>query len=615
MRLFRLLAILAFALAPLPLSAQDAKPQNPPTVQVPSLDEDGIEAWSEKLDRYASVLTDTVRAWTNVLRYMSSFNFKTGPTGKEDSVYHLLELDKERFAAAAKTARELAKEGPAMPEVDRAAEAFAAAIESMPAVMNEAAAYYGSSEDYKEDRLAKGKELHPRMMGVIEPYLATWRPFLFQVNQARRALNPQELALLERRDGKMLRWQMRRLLDSGFDVAVYLPIGPRGNFNAQGFDAALKKYGDSVTAFRQWRQTAAGKQDSEGASSFDLDRPERYLRQLRDLRDAYRVRERVNVQWELLVLSSMSDYHDFWAATLKPIEHLRETRKSVVTMKTMPAASVAVPALDADQLEAWREKITMYHHVLIETNSGISAWNRYQDWVDLKRGPTGRERSVGGLYEVNREKFAEALKGARELARMEPKIAALDGLVVTYADAAEGIVDIANEAHAYYQRRDYMSDKLAGGKALHPKLMAAFEPFLAARSALSETISKTRATLDEQWIAVIEKRDGRTRDWHRERILLLARKVNEGLPRSGGDVAAFDAALASFGDAVKELDAAASRGQVQGGELASRARSYLGAVRDYRAKLGRSGQHPAIIDSERSSIGLQYNILVGMADR
>jgi hypothetical protein len=281
----------------------------------------------------------------------------------------------------------------------------------------------------------------------------------------------------------------------------------------------------------------------------------------------------------------------------------------------MPAATVAVPTLSASDLEAWREKITMYHHVLIETNSGIGAWNRYQDWVDLKRGPTGRERSVGGLYEVNREKFAAALKGARELATIEPKISALDGLVVTYADAAEGIVDIANEAHAYYQRRDYMSDKLAGGKALHPKLMAAFEPFLAARSALSETISKTRTTLDEQWIAVIEKRDGRTRDWHRERILLLARKVNEGMPRPGGDVAAFDATLTRFGDAVKELDTAASRGEVQGGELASRARSYLGAVRDYRARLGKSGQHPAIIDSERSSIGLQYNILVGMSDR
>lgn len=614
----RFLFILAVALAPAAAAAQPAKTQNarPATVQVPTLDEDGIEAWSEKLDRYASVLTDTIRAWPNVLRYMSSFNFRTGPTGKEDSVYHLYELDPERFAAAVARARELAREAPAMPELDRAAEAFAQAIEGMPAVFNEAAAYYGSGEEYRFDRLEKGKALHPRIMAAIEPYLATLPPFLFRAGQTRRALNGQELAMLERRDGKALRWHMRRLHEAGLDAAVHIPTGPRGSFNTAGFEAALKTYAEAVAAFRAWRQSPAGQDDVAAVSRFDLDAPESFLRKLREFPQAYRLRERVNVQWELLVLGAMSDYHDFWAATLKPIQHLRETRRSVVAMKSMPAAKIDVPRLAPDRLEAWREKISRYLRVLTETNSGIDAWHRYRDWVDLKRGPTGRERSVGGLAEIDRGRFAAALAGARRLAATEPRIEALDRLALAYADAAEGIVEIVNEANAYYQRRDHTTDKLAAGKALHPKLMAAFEPFLAARGALSETVQNVRASLDAQWIAVIEARDGRTRDWHRERILLLGREVNDSIAGSASrDLAAFDAALARFAEAVKDLDDDAAHREVQGGELASRARAYLGAVRDYRGKLGQPGRHPSLIDGERSSLGLQYSIMVGVAER
>ena len=49
--------------------------------------------------------------------------------------------------------------------------------------------------------------------------------------------------------------------------------------------------------------------------------------------------------------------------------------------------------------------------------------------------------------------------------------------------------------------------------------------------------------------------------------------------------------------------------------IASRARSYLGAVRDYREKVGKPGQHPMMVESDRHSLGLQYSIFQGMASR
>jgi hypothetical protein len=103
----RLFVAASILLAPSIAQAQQAA--NPPTVQVPTLDDDGIEAWSEKLDRYATVHGDTITAWINVLRYFGSFDARVGPTGNERSVYELIALDARGFAAAAERARELAR--------------------------------------------------------------------------------------------------------------------------------------------------------------------------------------------------------------------------------------------------------------------------------------------------------------------------------------------------------------------------------------------------------------------------------------------------------------------------------------------------------------------------
>jgi Protein of unknown function (DUF3829) len=611
----RVLAVL-IVLAPLAALAQQAA--NPPTVQVPTLDDEGIEAWSEKLDQYATVHVDTIRAWTNVLRYMSSFNFRTGPTGNERSVYELIGLDAERVAAAAKLARELAKADPPIPEVDRAAEAFASAVERMPAIFNEAAAYYGSSGLYKADRLARGKILHPAIMAAIEPYLQTHRPFLFQVNQARRALNRQEFAMLERRGDIGLRWHMRRLLETGFDAAVHIPTGPRGNVDIAAFERATGAFGEQVMAFQTYRESEQGKQATEGVSSIDLDRPEGYLRDLRRLAEAYRMRDRVPLQWELLVLPSQSEYHRFWGATLAPIQHARDTyRPPAVAMKSLPVPTISIPDLEPRELRQWRQKAEGYFKLLVETSAGITAWNTYQDWVrDPRKGPTGREKNIRGLSNIDRRKFATAIAEARRLMERDPAVPALDDLAKTYAADTEALAPVVSEAEAYYQRRDYLSDGLAGGRAFHPKLMEVFEPFRASREALSETIKQMRAALDVQQIAQTEKREGRSKNWHRERILLAGRQVRDALPPGrGADLGDFDAAVSRYVEVLKEFDSAVSSGAFEGGELATYVRRYLGNLRDFRENYTKKDRPAALIDSSIDDLKLQYSLLTGMADR
>ena len=45
----------------------------------------------------------------------------------------------------------------------------------------------------------------------------------------------------------MLREARKKIRDAGMDAAVHIPIGPRGNFDAKAFDAALSDARQALT--------------------------------------------------------------------------------------------------------------------------------------------------------------------------------------------------------------------------------------------------------------------------------------------------------------------------------------------------------------------------------
>ena len=79
----------AIALSP-PVRAQNAQPKVEISAQ---LGADEIELYADKIDVYAKLAAGTSRTFTNVIRYLKSFNFKTGPTGNERSSYDLVNLE------------------------------------------------------------------------------------------------------------------------------------------------------------------------------------------------------------------------------------------------------------------------------------------------------------------------------------------------------------------------------------------------------------------------------------------------------------------------------------------------------------------------------------------
>ena len=259
--------------------------------------------------------------------------------------------------------------------------------------------------------------------------------------------------------------------------------------------------------------------------------------------------------------------------------------------------SVSVPALgqtaappdpELAASQAVVRKLNAYVGLLNRTLRASESLARYESWVNMRTGPTGRERIVYGLYSLY-DVRGEIAK-AKAAAEAEPRMPELDAAIGPYVAAYETLASIVAQADGYYERADYKVDKMVEGKAIHAKLAPAGKAFLDERARLEPLFAREKLKSDEAELALIEKREGRKARWVVANVMLHARPVVELLPRDAKpvvDLPAFDAALAAYASAVKSMDeyAAAEPGSFSGFE--GRPASWLGKLREFREKLGR----------------------------
>ncbi len=152
----------------------------------------------------------------------------------------------------------------------------------------------------------------------------------------------------------------------------------------------------------------------------------------------------------------------------------------------------------------------------------------------MKTGPTGKERVVYGLYSLYdvRSETDKALAATGQ----SPVYPALDETVKRYIAAYEKLAPLITEADSYYERKDYLSDKMAGGKALHAKLAPAAQAFLTERKALERDMEAVKSELDRKQLAAIEQSEGRKARWHVRNVMIEAKTMIDLLPSNGAPV-------------------------------------------------------------------------------
>ncbi|MGL4287236.1 MAG: YiiG family protein [Phreatobacter sp.] len=285
---------------------------------------------------------------------------------------------------------------------------------------------------------------------------------------------------------------------------------------------------------------------------------------------------------------------------------------------TSPAA-VAPASIEAGSgdLQAAIAKSNAYTALMNRTLRAIQSWERYRSWVDMSRGPTGRERYISyGLYSLY--DVAGEITRAEAATGREPVMPELDQTVGRYIQAYQVLAPLITRAERYYERKDYRDDAMAEGRDLHSRMVPAAEAFLRERAALDAQMRGFKSDLDGRELAAIEKREGRSARWQVRNIMIRARAVMDLMPsndRPVVDLKAFDAVVASYAGAVREMDRF-KEGNPSGVPLIeSQASSWLGKLRDFRDKLARSrGDVRRGAANDANWLVNSYNTMVSLAD-
>lgn len=195
-------------------------------------------------------------------------------------------------------------------------------------------------------------------------------------------------------------------------------------------------------------------------------------------------------------------------------------------------AGLAVPgrSASAEDLQAALHKANTLIEVAKMTERAVDSWERYASWVNMKTGPTGKERYISyGMYELY--DLDGLLKEARATADTEPRNSQLDAAMTRYIDAYQAVAPIINQASAYYDRNGYTADKAAEGRALHTRMVPLATAFLAERDAMMPELRAFVREVEQQEIAAIEAREGRSAAWHVGHVTHVANRVMDLFPR------------------------------------------------------------------------------------
>jgi hypothetical protein len=276
------------------------------------------------------------------------------------------------------------------------------------------------------------------------------------------------------------------------------------------------------------------------------------------------------------------------------------------------AQAPAAPDPELAASQASVRKLNAYVNLLNRTLRASESIARYRSWVDMRTGPTGRERIVYGLYSLY--DVRGEIEKARAAVGTQPALPDLDAEIAPYTAAYEALAPIVTQADGYYERQDYKEDRWVEGRALHARLAPAAQAFLAERAKLEALFATEKERSDAAELALIERREGRKARWHAITVMIRARPILALLPSDAKpvvDMPAFEAAVATYASAVRDLDAYVASEPGALSSFESRPRAWLGKLREFRDKLARAkGDARRGAGSDLTWIVNDYNTMI-----
>ncbi|HEY6079179.1 MAG TPA: DUF3829 domain-containing protein [Polyangiaceae bacterium] len=224
-----------------------------------SSEEDKDAELGSKLGEYISCMNQTSkRVVDSRNRYLSWVkDEKVGPTGKERNIYGLYELNTETCFRALEKAK-LAK--PSLPEVESAAAEYRKALEELEPIVKQANKYY-DQDDYKDDKMARGKAMHPQLMSAFAKFEQVSKGFEERVTQLNDGVNARQLTRLEKDASRRLQYLSQRSLNEAKALIAMTDIAELKELDQQKYDVALQTYDKTLSELEQYADTHKAEAD------------------------------------------------------------------------------------------------------------------------------------------------------------------------------------------------------------------------------------------------------------------------------------------------------------------------------------------------------------------
>ena len=136
---------------------------------------------------------------------------------------------------------------------------------------------------------------------------------------------------------------------------------------------------------------------------------------------------------------------------------------------------------------------------------------------------------------------------------------------------------LLKEADDYYSQENYKDDKMAKGRALHPRLVAAWDAFASADKALRSGVEVINDKRAAERLVAIEASEGRKARYHVEALMIEAKRVLRAEDTEKPDVATITKAINDYESIVKATEqiSGADGGPKIGSIFISSAKSFL----------------------------------------
>jgi hypothetical protein len=232
---------------------------------------------------------------------------------------------------------------------------------------------------------------------------------------------------------------------------------------------------------------------------------------------------------------------------------------SIAGLAPVAASTAAAQApVPATQAPSPTEKLNAYVGCINRLSArSYESRARYFSWVG-KNGPTGKERIMYGTYTIY--DTSDCRKNVDKANGLEPRDSALEAAALAYAEAVTKLEPLLKEADDYYTQHNYKDDKMAKGRALHPRLVAAWDAFASADKALRGGVEGINDRRAAERLAAIEASEGRKARYHVEALMIQAKRVLRAQEAAKPDLAEITQALNEYESIIKATEQLAGAG-------------------------------------------------------